>query len=113
MLNEHQYTRKHGNTLSGHSHAHDMITKNSTGADWLVALPDVRHEYVTRKCKGCAEEGLGVADPLIVEQGITDFFTDVPRLQSKSVSFVFGEVFSAIRHLGHYRRLLDCYRAGP
>ena len=88
-----------------------MITKKSTGTDWLAASPEARHTYVTKACLDCSKHGLGVVDSSLVTEGITDFF-HLPRLRKKSVQFIFGEVFSATRFLGHYRRLLDSYRVG-
>ena len=87
-----------------------MITKKSTGVDWLAASPKVRRTYVTKACQDCVKHGLGVVDSSLVDEGITEFFS-IPRLRKKTVHFIFGEVFSATRHLGHYRRLLDSYRA--
>jgi hypothetical protein len=89
-----------------------MITKKSTGTDWLAASPEARSRYVTKACQDCFKHGLGVVDSSLVTEGITEFFS-IPRLHKKSVHFIFGEVFSATRHLGHYRRLLDSYRVGP
>ena len=89
-----------------------MIHKNAGRSEWQQATPDERREYVTRACQRCAQKGLGMALPSLVEEGITEFFT-APLCHNKPVHFIFGEVFAAITKLGHYRSLLDQYRKGP
>jgi len=89
-----------------------MITNKSTGADWLAATPDDRRCFIERACHKAIADGLGIVSPSLAEEGITAFAA-VPHLRKQSVLFLFGQVFSACHHMGHYRRLLDELRKGP
>ena len=88
-----------------------MITKESTGADWLAASPGVRREYVTRKCRGCIDAGLGSSSPSLAEDGVSAFFA-IPSLRRHLVSFAFGQIHTAIVKLGDYHELVDSFRIG-
>jgi hypothetical protein len=88
-----------------------MITKQSTGSDWLKASPAVRSEYVERKCRACEAAGIGSSSPALVSEGISAFFA-IPKLRHHLVSFAFGNIHTALVKLGDYHALVDSFSEG-
>jgi hypothetical protein len=88
-----------------------MFTKASTGADWVVASPEVRSEYVAKACLGCSDRGIGDSFPALVVEGIDAFFA-IPSLRRYPVSFVLGQIHTAQTKLGSYHSLVDSFRIG-
>jgi hypothetical protein len=73
-----------------------MITKDQTGETWLSASLADKQEYVERKCRGAAKEGLGTADPSTV----------LPGNRHRTISMAFGNLFTAIAMGIDYKPLL-------
>lgn len=82
-----------------------MITKDQTGEAWITASASDKTEYVTRKCAGAKEQGLGTAEPSVVMTALDEFFA-ISGNRHKTISIAFGMLFTAVS-LGHdYRGLL-------
>ena len=74
-----------------------------------MASPEVRSEYVAKACLGCSEQGIGDSFPVLVVEGIDAFFA-IPRVFGEyPVSFVFGQIHTALVKLGDYHRLVDSF----
>ena len=82
-----------------------MITKDQTGETWLSASLADKKEYVERKCRGAAEEGLGTADPFTVLKALDEFFA-LPGNRYRTISMAFGNLFTAIAMGIDYKPLL-------
>ncbi len=76
-----------------------------------MASPEVRSEYVAKACLGCSEQGIGDSFPALVVEGIDAFFA-IPSLRRYPVSFVFGQIHTALVKLGDYHRLVDSFCTG-
>lgn len=82
-----------------------MITKDQTGEAWITASASDKTEYVTRKCAGAHEQGIGTADPSVVKTALDEFFA-IPGNRHKTVSIAFGLVLTAISLGRDYKDIL-------
>ena len=82
------------------------LTEHATGKEWLAATQNQRRSYVEAGCRRCAEAGVSVNCPSLLEEGISEYFRHQDKLHHE-LGDAFGEISSTIVGFGHYRRLTD------